>query len=119
MRIRRVLVVAAMVTVTAFTGQASGQTTVTPGAFCSTQDATGVTVTGLAMVCTTTAADPDHLRWRQAGSATTTTVPTLVTVQVTATTAAATTVPASQADQLVLTPIQEPEEFEQPLVRTG
>ena len=45
------------------------QTVVTPGAFCSPQGARGVTTTGLAMVCTTTATD-SRARWRQAGPST-------------------------------------------------
>jgi uncharacterized repeat protein (TIGR01451 family) len=48
------------------TGQ--GQGTVTPGAFCSPAGVTGVTVTGLPMVCSTTAQD-SQLRWREAGAA--------------------------------------------------
>lgn len=38
---------------------------VTPGAFCSTEGATGLSKTGKSMVCTRTATDP-RLRWRAA-----------------------------------------------------
>lgn len=54
---------------------AGAQAVVTPGAFCSPAGATGVTSTGLAMVCSTTAAD-SQLRWRQAGSTSTTSTTT-------------------------------------------
>ncbi len=70
-RLRLVLVTGALVATIAFGGQANAQT-VTAGAFCSPAGATGVTVTGLALVCTTTATD-SQLRWRQADPTTTTT----------------------------------------------
>lgn len=49
-------------------GTVSTQQVVTPGAFCSPQGATGITVTGLAQICTTTATD-SQLRWRAATTA--------------------------------------------------
>lgn len=44
---------------------APAPSTVHPGSFCSAAGATGVTVKGTAMVCTTTASDA-RLRWRAA-----------------------------------------------------
>jgi hypothetical protein len=44
---------------------AASKATVTPGAFCSVAGATGLTSTGKAMVCKTTATD-SRLRWRAA-----------------------------------------------------
>ncbi len=112
MRIRRgALAVVATVALVALSGQASGQMTVTPGAFCSNQGDTGVTVTGLAMVCTTTSTD-DRLRWRQAGQPTTTTV---VVEETTTTTIASTASPAEGLDIVPGPPV----EFEEPLARTG
>jgi len=47
------------------TTTAASKATVTPGAFCSVAGATGLTSTGKAMVCKTTATD-SRLRWRAA-----------------------------------------------------
>lgn len=59
-------------------GQASGQATVTAGAFCSPAGSTGVTSTGIPMTCATTATDT-QLRWRATSEVTTTTTAAAVT----------------------------------------
>lgn len=119
MRMTRRLVAAfgAVVLVLTLGGNASGQVTVTPGAFCSPAGATGVTVTGLAMVCSTTAADPNQLRWRQAGTVTTTTA-----VPPTTTTTVASPPPTPTQNQtriISITDVPGISTRDQPLDRTG
>lgn len=63
-RLLTLLGTAFIVGVVGFVGIAQAQEPVTPGAFCSPAGATGVTSTGLPMVCGMTAQDMERNRWR-------------------------------------------------------
>ena len=88
MRRRRIFAfigTAAAAATLAMSGQASGQTVVTSGAFCSPAGATGVTSTGIPMTCTTAPGD-DRNRWRATSEVTTTTSTAVTTTTVASTT---------------------------------